>query len=130
MSISALASWTVALLTPYVGKSSEELAKKVGAAAFEGIGRLLTLVKGKLTGAAAESLASLEASPESEEKQAAFRKRLKVALEADPTFSEALQSLVKDVEVSGGLAVAQITKITGDNNKNTQISGAGNFINM
>ncbi len=131
MEVAPLAASAVALLAPYVVKGSEAFAKKVGDAAFEGVGKLLSLVKGKLTGpAAAEVITDLEAKPEDERRQGALIVQLEKALEADPAFAEELQMLVKDIETKGGAPVTQITDITGDHNKSTQISGSDNTVNM
>ena len=124
--IPAIATSAIALLTPYVVKGSEAFAKKVGDAAFEGVGKLLSLVKGKLAGPVAE----LEAAPADEDNQTLLRIQLKKALEADPAFAEEVQALMKDIETKGGAPVKQILTITGDHNKSTQISGSGNTVNM
>lgn len=131
MDIAALATSAVALLSPYLVKGSEEFAKKVGGATFDGVGKLAALVKGKLTGAAAaETVSDLEAKPEDERRQGALSVQLEKALEADPAFAEEVQTLMKDIETKGAAPVKQILTITGDHNKSIQNTGSGNTINM
>lgn len=125
MDIPFLAASAVALLTPYVVEGSKAFSKKVGDATFEGVGKLLSLVKGKLAGPVAE----LEAAPSDEDNQTLLRIQLKKALEADPAFAEEVQTLVKDIEAKGGDPLTQMMTVTGDNNQSIQISGAGNAIN-
>ena len=126
MDIPVLAASAVALLSPYLVKGSEEFAKKVGGAAFEGVGKLAALVREKLAGPVAE----LEAAPADEDNQTLLRIQLKKALEADSAFAEQVQALLSDIEKDGGAPVTQISTITGDNNKSAQITGSGNTVNM
>ncbi|MGI9507675.1 MAG: hypothetical protein ACR2RE_31935 [Geminicoccaceae bacterium] len=129
MDTPALATSAVALLAPYLVKGSEAFAKKVGDAAFAGVGKLSVLVKEKLTGRAEEALADLEKDPNSEDNQADLRKQLKKAMEEDQAFAEEIRALVEDVKAKGGDQVSQIMNVTGDNNQSYQISGSGNVIN-
>ncbi|MEM8949491.1 MAG: hypothetical protein AAGA21_10305 [Pseudomonadota bacterium] len=124
--VAPLAASAVALLSPYLVDGSKEFAKKVGASAAEGVGSLISLVKGKLAGPVAE----FEAAPADEDNQTLLRIQLKKALEANPTFAEEVQTLVKDIEAKGGAPVKQMMNVTGDHNRSAQISGSGNTVNI
>lgn len=125
MDIPALAASAVALLSPYLAKTSEAFAKKVGDAAFAGVGKLVARVREKL----ADPVAELEAAPEDEDNRALLRIQLKKALQADPAFEKEIRALVEDVKAKGGDQVSQIMNVTGDNNQTYQITGSGNVIN-
>ena len=127
--IPALATSAVALLSPYLVKGSEAFAKKVGDAAFAGVGKLSVLVKEKLTGRAEEALADLTEDPESEDNRADLRKQLKKAMEENQSFAEEVRALVEDVKDKGGDQVSQMMHVTGDNNQSYQIAGSINVIN-
>lgn len=129
MDIPTLATSAVALLSPYLVKGTEEFAKKVGDAAFTGVGKLAALVRDKVSGRAEEALADLEQDPENDENQADFRKQLRKTLEADPAFVKELSALVEGVKDKGGAPVTQIMTVTGDNNQSYQVSGSNNVIN-
>jgi|GEM_PF-5228090 len=125
MDISGLATAAVALLSPYLVEGSKEFSKKVGAAAFEGVGKLATLIRTKLAGPVAE----LEAAPEDADNRTLLGIQLKRALKADPEFEQEIRALVQDIETQGGAPVTQIMTVTGDNNQSYQVSGSNNVIN-
>jgi putative heme iron utilization protein len=119
----------VALVAPYLVEGGTELAKKVGGEAGERIVKLYDTVKAKLTGSgAAKDVADFEQAPADQDNQAALRKELKKALEADPAFREELAQLIGEIREKGGERISQIANVTGDHNVTTQIAGSGNVV--
>ncbi len=124
-----LTATAVALLAPYLAKGAEAAAGKLGEQAAAGVGKLVALVRGRLSGAAAaEALTELAAAPEDADAQGAVRLQLKKAIAADPAFAEELRQLVETVKAAGGDKVQQYVSVTGDNNKAAVVSGSGNKV--
>jgi hypothetical protein len=124
-----LAGSAVALVAPYLVEGGKELAKKVGGEAGERIVKLYDKLKGKLTGSgAAKDVADFEQAPADQDNQAALRKELKKALEADPAFKEELEKLVGEIQEKGGGRISQVANVTGNQNVTTQIAGSGNVV--
>ncbi len=104
-----LAASTVALLIPLLGKALDKGVEEVGKAAATGILRKL---KDKLGHAGAkEALEDLSSQPTDADTQAALRRQLVKAMEADPA-----------------MGISQTANAQGDNNTVMQISGSGNAI--
>jgi hypothetical protein len=124
-----LAGAAVALVAPYLVVGGKELAKKVGGEAGGRIVKLYDKVKAKLTGSGAvKDVADFEQTPADQDSQAALRKELKKALEADPAFRQELEKLVGEIKEKGGDRISQIANVTGDRNVTTQIAGSGNVV--
>ena len=125
-----LAGLAVALVAPYLVEGGKELAKKIGGEAGERIVKLYDKVKAKLTGSgAAKDVADFEQAPADQDNQAALRKELKKALEADPAFREELEKLVGEIQAKGGDRITKlIANVTGNQNVTTQIVGSGNVV--
>jgi hypothetical protein len=124
--IASLSAAAVTALAPYLAKAGEKFAEEAGKAALAKIEDLYQYLKTRFTNepAAREALGDLEASPADEDVKATFRRQLTKQMNADPSFQDALQNLLKDidqdkksmsflVQVYGG-EVKNITQIGGD----------------
>lgn len=104
-----IATVVVGFLAPYLTKSGEEIAKKIG----EGIYEKLRSRFAKKPAARA-ALTDLEKAPTDENAQAAVRLQLNKILTEDEEFANELSSLIeKTGETEAGRIV--ITQIGGDN---------------
>ncbi len=117
-----LAAKAVDYLLPYLGEAAKSTAGKLGGAAVDGAVKLLTYLKGKLSGEAEKTaIADLEAAPEDADNQADVRKRLKRALAADPAFRDELAALLDKLPPP---STTQTMTTTGNDNTGVQASGS------
>ena len=129
MGVGEMAAAAVALLAPYAAKGAEEVAKKVGSEIGTRVVRLWDVIRAKVAGSrAAEDLADFEQAPDDQDNQAALRKELKKALDADPAFRQEVAALLGEIEAKGGRPITQIANTIGDYNVTTQIAGSGNVV--
>ena len=109
--ISVIAAAAVSILSPYLAKAGEVVAKKVG----EDIYQVLKTRFGKKP-AAKEALADLEKNPKDIDSQAAVRVQLKKVLAEDEAFAAKLQHLLQEAgKTEAGATI--IKQIAGDNAK-------------
>ncbi len=114
MDPATLAAGAVGALVPYLAEAGKELAKKAGGAAWEGAGKLWTLLRSKLTRPEQQSvLADLETHPADPDVQAAARVQLKKAATEDAEFARALAELLASLPAASG---GQTANVAGDNN--------------
>lgn len=125
--LASLASATVALIAPLVGKAFEKGAEE---AAKGTAGLLVDRLKARLTGTPAKAaLDDVAQQPADADTQAALRVQLKKAVEADPALADFLQKWLEDGhKQSAALGIQQTATVTGSNNKTVQISGSGNSV--
>ena len=98
---------------PVPGGAGKEVAKKAGGAAWEGAGKLWTLLRSKLTRPEQQSvLADLETHPDNKNVQGAAIWQLEKALAADRDLARALAELLASLPASGG----QTANVAGDSN--------------
>ena len=91
MDPATLAAGAVGALVPYLAEAGKELAKKAGGAAWEGAGKLWTLLRSKLTRPEQQSaLADLETHPDNKNVQGAAIWQLEKALAEDAELAGAL----------------------------------------
>ena len=115
MDITALAPAAVALLAPYLAKGAEEFAKTAGKAVAEKAGQLYQVLKKKFRRGsyAAQTLARVEAQPESPPRQAALEGVLVDALTGDTALAAAVRRILEaapaggDVQTATGNNIAQ-----------------------
>lgn len=85
-------------------KAGEKAAEAVGAKLPDAVGKLWKAVAARFRGLpAAETAATdLVAAPEEPDNQAAFRKELRKALEADPAFAAEFRRLLDEARAQAG----------------------------
>ena len=111
-----LASSAVALVTPYLTEAAKAGAKTAGEAAATGVGRLWGMLRARLTSpAAAEAVQELEQHPEEADVQAAARRQLKKALEADAAWQAEIAELVKELGGASTGARQELQQVGNDN---------------
>jgi hypothetical protein len=126
VTIVAITSAAVKLLSPYIQEATKGFAKKMGEetglGAISKVSQLYEAIKGKFSGkpAAEEALSDLEKTPQDADAQATLRTQLKKVLEADEAFATELAQLLKGAEEAGANTVFN-TNITGDVQKLTNI---------
>ncbi|WP_295959961.1 hypothetical protein [Rhodoferax sp.] len=125
--LSTLASATVALLAPLVGKAFEKGAEE---AAKGTAGLLVERLKARLSGTRAkDALDDVAQQPQDTDSQAALRVQLKKAIEAEPALADFLQQWLEDGrKQAAALGIQQTATVTGDHNKTVQIAGSGNSV--
>ncbi len=110
-SINVLTTAAIGILSPYLAKAGEVVAKKLG----EDIYRVLKTRFGKKP-SAQEALTDLEKTPDDPDLQAALRVQLKKLLAEDEAFAAQLQHLLEEGgKTETGSTV--IKQVAGDNAK-------------
>jgi hypothetical protein len=97
-----LASSTVALLAPYLGKSGEEFAKTFGKETANAVINLLSWLRAKLGNHGKDALDALEAQPCSQLNQEDLHVQLARCLERQPDLVSQLRQLLPAAPVGGG----------------------------
>ncbi|TXT41702.1 MAG: hypothetical protein FD135_29 [Comamonadaceae bacterium] len=122
-----LAASAVALLTPLLGKAVDKGVEEVGKAAATGI---LGKLKDKLSHAGAkEALEDLSKQPTDADTQAALRRQLVKAMEADPVMGEFVKTWLGEATPQAAeIGINQTANAQGYNNTVIQISGSANAI--
>lgn len=125
--LTALASATVALLSPLVSKAFEKGAEEAGKGAA---GLLVERLKARLNGTRAkDALDDVAQQPADADNQAALRVQLKKAVEAEPALADFLQQWLADGrQQAAALGIQQTATVTGDHNETVQIAGSGNAV--
>ena len=121
--IFALAASAVTLLSPVLEKIRDGGAEEVGKA-------LVDKFKGIFAKEAKtqEALADLAVEPGDKDNQAALRKELKKALNADPALVTALQALLAEHQEAAPSGVTQTANVSGNQSVVIQVSGSGNKV--
>lgn len=99
-----LATTAVGFLSPYLVKSGEKAAEKLGKKLPDLASKVWNAVTAKFSGkpAAEEAVKDMAARPDDADNQAAFRKELRKLLEADPQFASELERLLASGQRVGG----------------------------
>lgn len=126
MDHTTLAARIVSVLTPYFANAGSSAATKIGENAVDNCGRLLSLLRGKLTENRHEALKDFEANPADADTQATFRQALKKTFEADETLADELKSMLPPEANSDTMT----QDVRGDNAKAVQIKGSDNTTNV
>jgi hypothetical protein len=98
-----LAGTAVTFLASYLVKGSEKAAEEAGRRLPDLPGKIWHAIIASFRGkpAAEEAIKDFIAQPEDEDNWAAFRKELRKALEAEPTFAQELGALLDNVRRQG-----------------------------
>ncbi len=104
MDWASVAAGATGFLVPYLVKAGEKAAESVGEKLPGAVGKVWKSLAARFRGApAAETAAAdLVAAPEDPDNQAAFRKELRKALEADPAFGAEFRKLLDEVRAEAG----------------------------
>jgi hypothetical protein len=99
-----IATTAVSVLSPYLVKIGEKAAEEVGKRLPDLPAQLWNAITAKFQGkpAAEEAVQDITAKPDDEDNRAAFRKELRKALEADPTFAAELERLLANASAASG----------------------------
>ncbi len=105
--IDPMTTAAVALLAPYLAKAGEEVAQKVGDAAWQMAASLYQAIRRKFTkdqdAYAQQTLQRLKEQPTNEARQAALADVLNEKVQADPSFAQELKQLVQDTTQTQGI---------------------------
>lgn len=103
MDVQAIASAAIAILTPYLAKAGEEIAKKAVGAAWEKAREIYQAVQARIAKEKEpypqQTLGQFQENPE--KRQGAMQDVLIEILEKDPAFAERLQCLLKEAQQAG-----------------------------
>ena len=116
MEISAIAAATIAILSPYMTKAGEEVAKKAANAAWEKASEIHQAVKAKFLSNNVKSSRQLMEQYEKDPKENKSKMEAALAevLESDPKFTEKLLELLKQAHEAGAGAVFNVTVAGGE----------------
>ena len=134
MDIQRIATAAMALLSPYLTKAGEVLAKEAGEELVEKASALHQAIKAKFKGDAyaEQTLARLEEKPKAKGRQAALREVLAEKLEEDPNFAQVVRRLLKEAKAADTRNVIAFGErsvaVGGDVSGSTIITGDGNII--
>jgi len=124
VTIAALASTAVSIVTPLLQKMAEGGAAEAGKSAAAA---LLSKLKLRLSHKGSEeALDDLAKQPADADAQGALKMQLRKAIETNPELASFLKQWVADSKSTTG--ITQTTTVTGDHNTTTQIVGSGNVI--
>jgi len=110
-----IATTAVSLLVPFFqrvgGHLAERIGQDLGDAAMGRLDRLYDAVRSRLTGdrIAVGVLEKVREQPDSERDQGALQLALAQAIEADPSFGEALAELIEEAKAAGGPNLARVS---------------------
>ena len=111
MDVSVIASAAVALLSPYLAKAGEELAKKAGTAAWDQVTKIHQAVKARFKTEEdtfpAQTLERFEKEPE--KYSGGMEDVLKGVLKKDPEFSQSLADLLNKADRAGAGSVFNVS---------------------
>jgi hypothetical protein len=129
--LATIAGSAVALLSPYLKKTAQEIEQTVGSIAVKKVEELLSAIKAKFqkNASAQGSLNDLAKSPDDTENQAAVREYLKKMLSSDEDFANQLTNILKEAANAGADKVFNTT-IYGDVQKLTQIGHVNGDVNI
>jgi hypothetical protein len=108
-----LGKTAVSLISSFFTKSAEELGKRTGGAAWDHTSKIVTFLKGKLTGESERPLIDLEKAPEDKLVQTQLATKITEVASTDPQFARDLSRLLVEASRSGVDAVFN-TAISGD----------------
>ena len=123
MDPATLATGSIALAAPYLGKIAKTAADEASAA----IGRKLAdWVTTKFTGPGEpEALARLESGTDDPTARVLAKTLLELKLKDDAALAGELEGMVKEAEAAGMIAT-----VIGDNNQTVLVDGSGNTITL
>ena len=116
MDPAALGESSVALLVPFLVKSSDRLADRVGADLEQAVSiqldRLYARIKARLQGDRFQeaTLERLEHEPDNRARQASLAELIDELVASDPEFATSLGELIADARRVGGATLAQIAE--------------------
>jgi hypothetical protein len=115
MVIEAIAAGAMAVLGPYLVEGGKSFAKKAGEALERKAETLYQSIKNKLAGDkdAEQTLAQVEAKPESKARQSSLEEVLIEKMQADSDFAMIIDRLVQEAHAAD---TRKIINITGDRN--------------
>jgi hypothetical protein len=126
MDINAIATATIAILSPYLVKASEEAAKQAGNAAWKKATEIHQAIKARFKKEKdkfpTQALKQFEKEPE--KRKGTMEDVLKEVLEKDPEFSQSLLNLLKEAEEAGAGAVFNVNIMGGKVGKVVNINEA------
>ena len=126
VTLTAIATSVVGVLTPLIQKGVEEGAKELGKSSAAA---LFNKLKERLWHPGAkEALDDLAKQPGDTAAQGALNMQLRKAMEADPVLAAFLKQWISESESESKGGIIQTAKTEGDNNKTTQIVGCGNSV--
>ena len=116
MEIGAIAAATIAILSPYLTKAGEEVAKKAASAAWEKASQIHQAVKAKFKSNKVKSSRQLMEHYEKDpkENESKMEAALAEVLESDSKFAEKLLELLRQAQVAGVGAVFNVTVAGGE----------------
>lgn len=103
MDVSTIAATTIAILSPYLAKASEEIAKKAGDAAWKKALEIHQAVKARFgkekNDFATQALSEFEKEPET--RKGTMQDALTEILQKDPDFAASLSTLLEEAKEAG-----------------------------
>ena len=116
MDITIIASATIAILSPYLAKAGEEVAKKAAGAAWQKVTAIHQEIKARLKKEKddypSQTLKRFEESPEN--RKGAMQDVLEEILSKDKAFAESLLSLLKEADKVGSGTTFNVTIFGGE----------------
>lgn len=127
MTIETLAATAVAILAPYLAEGAKSFAIKAGGLMAEKSAGLYQAIRNKFAADrdAEQTLAQIEAKPESKGRQAALQELLSEKMTNDGDFSDLIHALVSEVKAADS---NKVLNIWGDRNVSIQGDASGNTI--
>jgi hypothetical protein len=123
----SLATAAVAVMFPYLLEAAKGAAGKIGEDVYEDGKKLVSWLRGKLSGDNTKALDRVAADPTNADKQAALRVSLSEALEENQPLQDELAALLKSMP---SFAVTQNMNQIGNGNIGVQNTGSGNSMNI
>lgn len=104
MEVGTLATTAVSFLSPYLVKTGEKVAEKIGEQVPKAVGKVWTAITAKFHGkpVAEEAVQEFVAKPDDQLIQAAFANQVRKVLEAEPTFTAEFERLLSDAKRQAG----------------------------
>jgi hypothetical protein len=134
MIIETVAATAIAILSPYLAKASESFAEKAGEKLAEKAGALYQAIKNKFKGDsdAEQTIAQVEAKPDSKARMAALEEVLTEKMKNDPDFAATVNRLVEEAKEADSRKVLVFGErnigVAGDVSGSTFITGDSNQV--
>ena len=134
MIIETVAASAIAILGPYLAKAGESFAEKAGEKLLEKAGALYQAIKSKFASDsdAEQTIAQVEAKPDSKARMSALEEVLTEKMKQDPDFAATVNRLVEEAKAADGNKVLVMGDrsigVGGDVSRSTLITGDSNQI--